>query len=128
MARSVQPTGIQTRASGVTFPSVLFGLALRIARRNGTRCRGRNYVEAEINHDCVRVELDCPPTASHRHMTLRPSARTKRELRARFDTDRSRTWARRAVATTIAGEVTSQRIVDWRRTPLPLLPVDSVTQ
>jgi glycosyltransferase involved in cell wall biosynthesis len=60
-------------------------------------------------------------------MTLRPSPQAKRKLRARFDTDGARSWARRGVSASIAGEVAVQRAVDWKRTPLERLPADAVT-
>ena len=60
-------------------------------------------------------------------MSWRPSAQKKRELRARFDNDRSRAFARRAVDAVIAAEVASQRPLDWKRTPLQGVPEASVT-
>jgi hypothetical protein len=57
----------------------------------------------------------------------KPSAQTKRRLRARFDNERTRTLARGALAGVIATEIAVERLADLRRTPLPPLVEGELT-
>lgn len=57
----------------------------------------------------------------------KPSAQTKRRLRARFDNERTRTLARGALSGVIGVELVVERLADWRRTPLPPVPAGEIT-
>jgi hypothetical protein len=60
-------------------------------------------------------------------VSWRPSAQQKRDLRKKFDNDRFRMVARSALNATIALEVSTQRVIDSRWTPLRALSAGSMT-